>query len=194
MLTFKIMSKLAFVVAVSVASRALATCTPTFTEGTPYTVSMTELPSFAWINNGTIGFLGVNLKSTVPATEWYLSTTPFGGYIFSLEPALDTDTSSCLYASRNAKVPGSGKIYSSLGCFDGAGELDLNEDFTFTCVECESNGGTNCSIRSSVTKECANTPDNELHYPSGEDEEDQIVTATCSEIWYQKWDVREFQT
>ncbi|KAJ6530376.1 hypothetical protein DFH09DRAFT_150665 [Mycena vulgaris] len=184
------MFKLAFVVAVSVASHALADCTPTFTEGTPYTVSMTELPSFVWVNNGTNGFLGVNMKSTVPATEWYLSTTPFGGYIFSL----DTDMSSCLYASRNVKVPGSGKIYSSIGCFDGSGELDLDEDFTFTCVECDSNGGINCSIQSSVTKECVNTPDSELHYPSGEDEEDQIVTAACSETWYQSWDVREFQT
>jgi hypothetical protein len=95
----------------------------------------------------------------------------------------------CLYASRNAKVPGSGKIYSGIGCLDGAGELDLDEDFTFTCVECNSNGATNCFIKSSVTKECANTPDNALHYPSGEDEEDQIVTAACTETWYQKWDV-----
>jgi hypothetical protein len=57
----KSMFRLAFVVAVSVASRALADCTATFTEGTPYTVSMTELPSFGWVNNATIGFLGVNL-------------------------------------------------------------------------------------------------------------------------------------
>ncbi|KAJ7652231.1 hypothetical protein B0H17DRAFT_1338607 [Mycena rosella] len=178
-------SKLAFVVAVSIASRALADCTPTFTEDTPYIVSMTELPSFAWVNNATIGSLGVNLRSTVPATEWYLSTTPFGGYVFSI----DTAMSSCLYASRNAKVPGSGKIYSSIGCFDGVGELDKDEDFTFTCASCDASGGTNCFITSSVTTECANTPDNALHYPSGEDEEDQIRTAACSETWYQKWDV-----
>ncbi|KAF7356536.1 hypothetical protein MVEN_00987200 [Mycena venus] len=156
-------SKLAFAVAVSVASRALADCTPTFTEGVPYTVSMTELPGFVWVNNGTIGSLGVNLRSTVPATQWYLSKTPFEGYVFSVDP----DMSSCLYASRNAKVPGSGKIYSSIGCFDAVGELDEDEDFTFTCVECNSNGGQNCYIKSSVTTECANTPDNELHYPSG---------------------------
>ncbi|KAF8172974.1 hypothetical protein K438DRAFT_1981166 [Mycena galopus ATCC 62051] len=179
-------SKLAsFVMAVCLASRALGDCTPTFTEGTPYSVSMTELPGFVWVDNSTLGFLGVNLKSTIPATEWYLSKTPFGGYVFSI----DTAMTSCLYASRNAKVPGSGKIYHSLGCFDSTGELGLDEDFTFTCVDCDSNGGTNCYIKSSVTTECANTPDNDLHYPSGEDEEDEIRTAACAETWYQKWDV-----
>jgi hypothetical protein len=95
----------------------------------------------------------------------------------------------CLYASRNAKIPGSGKINSGSGCLDGVGELDLDEDFTFTCVECNSNGGINCFIKSSVTTECANTPDDALPYPSGEDEGDQIVTAACTETWCQKWDV-----
>jgi hypothetical protein len=95
--------------------------------------------------------------------------------------------SSCLYASRNVKVPGSGKIYSSIGCFDGAGELDLDEDFTFACIECGLNGGTNCFIRSSVTKECATAPNSELPGPAGEG--DQVVTAACGAVWYQKWDV-----
>jgi hypothetical protein len=96
---------------------------------------------------------------------------------------------SCLDASRNVKVPGSGKIYHSLGCFDSTGALDLGFDFTFACVDCDSAGGTNCYIKSSLTTECGNTPDNALHYPSGEDEEDQIRTAACAVTWYQSWDV-----
>ncbi|KAJ7854092.1 hypothetical protein B0H14DRAFT_2757296 [Mycena olivaceomarginata] len=175
-------SKLAsFVIAVCLASRALGDCTPTFTEGTPYSVSMTELPDFVWVDNSTLGFLGVNLPSE-PHSHCTFELSSF-------TVSIDTAMTSCLYASRNAKVPGSGKIYHSLGCFDSTGELGLDEDFTFTCVDCDSNGGTNCYIKSSVTKECANTPDNDLHYPSGEDEEDEIRTAACAETWYQKWDV-----
>ncbi|KAJ6569589.1 hypothetical protein B0H19DRAFT_699837 [Mycena capillaripes] len=183
--TCKTMFKLAFVVALSVAARALGDCVPTFAQGAQYTVTMSELPSFGWVNNGTIGFLGVNLKTTVPPTQWFLSETGFGGYVFSI----DTDMSSCLFASRNAKIPGSGKIFSGIGCFDGVGELDLDEDFTFSCVSCDANGGSNCFIKSSVTTECANTPDKDLDHPSGEDEEDQIVTAACAETSFQKWDV-----
>ncbi|KAJ7620604.1 hypothetical protein DFH06DRAFT_1144116 [Mycena polygramma] len=181
------MTKLAFVVALAVASRALADCTPTFTEGTPYAVTMTELPSFGWVDNSTSGFFGVNLKSSVSPTGWYLSQTPFGGYVFSTDA--DLTNSNCLYASRNVKVPGSGKIYHGIGCYDGAGELDEDEDFRFTCTTCDSNSGTDCSIQSSVTTECANTPDDALHYPSGEDEEDQVKTAACTTTWYQAWDI-----
>nr|GAT51641.1 predicted protein [Mycena chlorophos] len=170
----------------AVSALAQDTCTPTFTSGTTYNVSMTELPSFVWVNNGTIGSLGVNLRTTVAATPWYLSPTGFGGYVFSL----DTEMSSCLYASDNAHYPGVGGIYSSLGCYDAVGEFDLDEDFTFSCVECYAGGGgSNCEITSSLSKQCVNTPDNELHYPSGEDELDQVKTATCSSTWYQRWDV-----
>ncbi|KAJ7117964.1 hypothetical protein C8R43DRAFT_1036536 [Mycena crocata] len=184
----KMLNKFTFVVAIAVsaASRALADCTPSFTEDTPYTVRLSEAPSFGWVNNATQGFLGVNLRSSAPATEWFLSTTPFGGYVFSV----DTGMSSCLYASRNVKVPGSGKIYNSIGCFDAVGELDKDEDFTFTCAACGADGSaTSCSIKSSVTTECAKTPQNSLDAPSGADEEDQIVTAACSETAFQKWDV-----
>ncbi|KAJ6469063.1 hypothetical protein C8R47DRAFT_1078182 [Mycena vitilis] len=169
------MTKLSFVVALAVASRALADCTPTFTEGTPYAVTMSELPNFGWVDNSTSGFFGVNLKSTVPPTGC---------------TDADLTNSDCLYASRNVKVPGSGKIYHSIGCYDGSGELDEDEDFTFTCTSCDSDSGTDCSIKSSVTTECANTPDDALHYPSGEDEEDQIKTAACTTTWYQKWDIK----
>ncbi|KAJ7666026.1 hypothetical protein DFH06DRAFT_1127188 [Mycena polygramma] len=180
------MSKLAFVIALAVASRALADCTPTFTEGTPYAVSMSVLPRFGWVDNSTLGFLGVNLKSSasVPPTGWYLSKTTFGGYVFST----DTAMTGCLYAYKDDKVPGSGRIARSLGCYDAEGELDEVEDFKFTCATCSVNsGGTDCSIQSSVTTECANTPDDALHYPSGKDEEDQVRTATCSETWYQSF-------
>ncbi|KAK7028705.1 hypothetical protein R3P38DRAFT_2937876 [Favolaschia claudopus] len=178
-------NKLTLITALAVASSALADCVPTFQSGAPYTVRMTELPDFVWVNNGTVGSLGVNLRSTVPGTQFYLSETPFGGYVFSLEPEM----ANCLYASRNAKVPGSGKIYQSLGCFNAGGELDLDEDFTFDCVSCSAEGGSNCHIKSSVTTECANTPDDALHYPSGEDENDQVRTAECGSTWYQAWDV-----
>ncbi|KAJ7117963.1 hypothetical protein C8R43DRAFT_1112638 [Mycena crocata] len=181
-------SKSAFAVALSIsaASLALASCTPSFTGAHLYTVRMTQNSEFVWVNNNTLGFLGVDLKSTVPATNWFLFATGFGGYGFSVGP----DMTSCLYASRNAKVPGSGKIYNSIGCYDGAGELDLDEDFTFSCAGCDAHGGTSCFIKSSVTKECANTPVNGLRYPSGQNEEGQIRTATCGNMWYQTWDVR----
>ncbi|KAF7293348.1 hypothetical protein MKEN_01465000 [Mycena kentingensis (nom. inval.)] len=105
-------------------------------------------------------------RSTVPGTEWYLTETGFGGYFF----AYDTEFTNCLYASRNAEVPNSGKIYTSLGCFDSTGSLGLDEDFTFACTAClEGGGATGCAIKSSLTTECANQPKDDLHYPSGED-------------------------
>ncbi|KAF7293357.1 hypothetical protein MKEN_01466100 [Mycena kentingensis (nom. inval.)] len=162
------------------------TCMPTFVENAPYTVSLTEQTNFHWIGNLTLGGLGVNLRSTVPGTEWYLTETGLGGYFF----AYNTEFTNCLYASRNAKVPNSGKIYSSLGCFDSTGSLGLDEDFTFACTAClEGGGATGCAIKSSLTKECANQPEDELHYPSGEDESEQVVTRECAETWYQRWDV-----
>jgi hypothetical protein len=105
--------------------------------------------------------------------------------------SIDTAMSSCLYASRNDKIPGSGKIYHSFGCFDSTGELGLDEDFTFACVECGLDGGTNCYIKSSVTKECATAPNGALDYPAGEDAraQDQVVTAACGAALHQKWDV-----
>jgi hypothetical protein len=94
------MFQLALVVVVAVAYCVLADCTPIFTEGASYTVSMSDPPGLSWVDNSTIGFLGVDLvhmsdqfllnpdsrlaqSSEVHATEWYLTTTPFEGYVFS---------------------------------------------------------------------------------------------------------------
>jgi hypothetical protein len=55
------MFQLAFVVVVAVASRVLADCTPILTEGAFYTISMSDTPRFAWVDNSTLGFLGVDL-------------------------------------------------------------------------------------------------------------------------------------
>ncbi|KAJ7642189.1 hypothetical protein FB45DRAFT_1054473 [Roridomyces roridus] len=178
-----------FFVAAALASRTLAECTATFTEGAQYTVSLSANPQFSWVDNNTSGFFGVDLK-TSPGTEWFLSETGFGGYVFSL--ASDLSSSDCLFASRNDKVPGSGKIFHSLGCLDGVGELDLDEDFVVTCETCDAagaGGGSGCSIKSSVTTECANTAVNDLSAPAGADGTGQVRTDACSGSDFQKWDV-----
>ncbi|KAJ7642063.1 hypothetical protein FB45DRAFT_1022776 [Roridomyces roridus] len=69
------MFKLSCFVAVAIASRVLADCTPTFNDGTLYTVTMTEVPTYAWVDNSTLGSLGVNLDnyprySMVPLGDW----------------------------------------------------------------------------------------------------------------------------
>ncbi|KAJ7642082.1 hypothetical protein FB45DRAFT_1000490 [Roridomyces roridus] len=188
------MFKLSCFVAVAIASRVLADCTPTFNDGALYTVTMTEVPTYAWVDSSTLGSLGVNLRTTIPATQWYLSETGLGGYVFSLDA--DLSSSSCLdagrNAGRNAKVPGSGKIYQSLGCLDSTGSLGLDEDFVFSCDTCDESGhggGSKCNIQSSLTGECANAADDELESPSGEDELDQVKTAECLHTVFQQWDV-----
>ncbi|KAJ3504058.1 hypothetical protein NMY22_g18047 [Coprinellus aureogranulatus] len=183
------MTKLSLLTSLAMVSSVLATCTPSFTLDKTYKVTVSDAPSYGWHNNNTLGFLGVDLRvhllvSPFPPQQPTQPSKPSRNPIRN-----STQYTNCLYASKNSKVPGSGKIYSSLGCFDATGAFDITSSFEFTCTECSEEGGKGCSIYNPITKECAKTPVDDLNEPAGPDGTKQVVTWVCADTPYQRWDV-----
>ncbi|KAF9071517.1 hypothetical protein BDP27DRAFT_1321880 [Rhodocollybia butyracea] len=154
---------------VSAVSTLAQTCSPHFSEGTPYAIASNLNDEYIWLFNGASAGTpsAVHLEPLPPAdSPWFLTSTSDGGWTISL----DSPAVTCVAAPADA-------LLTTQSCANAAG-TDI--DFTISCASCTDNVATACTLVAATTNECVIVPGDSHGDPSIRTLE---CTGTPEELW-----------
>ncbi|KAE9408998.1 hypothetical protein BT96DRAFT_1013142 [Gymnopus androsaceus JB14] len=168
------LSKLTAAVTVGLmaASSTLAqTCSPQFTEGTPYAIASNINDSYIWLFNGASAGVpsAVHLEVVPPQfSTWFLTSTSDGGWTISI----DSPAVTCVTAPA-----GEDATLTTGSCANAAG---TNADFSISCASCTDSEATSCTLVAASSQECVIVPGDSDGDPSIRSLE---CTGTPEELW-----------